>query len=249
MALVALLTAGLIGGGIAGVSQFASADQPDLAGAAPEEPTDPVPPVDDPDPTDESSEGDATIGIDGEIVLDLGDGDPVTIDLGALDAEAVGRLSECIGLPRIDLGEIGPWGPGEWNAGDFPLDEFLKDLPFDPKALDELMGEWSNDLGDLGVLGPDGGSVTVTGPDGVSVVDLGENGSVTVTRNGEEITIDTSGDATVKDLSELFGDFGAIFEAMPRPEGGELPNLGDLPGFESIDPATVQQCIDEVVGG
>ena len=39
MVLVAVLTAGLIGGGIAGVSQLASADQPELGGG--ERPTSP----------------------------------------------------------------------------------------------------------------------------------------------------------------------------------------------------------------
>ena len=54
----------------------------------------------------------------------------------------------------------------------------------------------------------DGGSVTVAGPDGVSIIDLGENGSVTVTKAGGEITVETDGDATVSDLEDLFGDFG-----------------------------------------
>ena len=40
--------------------------------------------------------------------------------------------------------------------------------------------------------------VVVTGPDGVSVVDFGEgDGSVTITKSGDAITVESDGDVTV----------------------------------------------------
>lgn len=260
MALVAVLTAGLIGGGIAGISQLASADRPDLASTAPDEPTDEtVPPADDSsDDSDTAPPTDAPEppdGTDGEIVLDTGDGDPIVIDLGEFDEADIERLTECIGLPMFDFGEF---DPGEWAPGELPnLDEFFEDLPFDMKALEDLEGQWVGELG--GAFGADGGSVTVAGPDGVSVVDLGENGSVTVTRENGEITVETSGDATVSELTDLFGDFGAVFEGAfddqafdefleSLPALDELPSIGELPDFEPIDADAVRACIDEVTG-
>ena len=44
--------------------------------------------------------------------------------------------------------------------------------------------------------------VSVTGPDGLSIVRLGD-GSVTVTRSGDDVTITTTGDATVMDVEDL----------------------------------------------
>ena len=48
----------------------------------------------------------------------------------------------------------------------------------------------------------DGTEISVTGPDGLSIVRLGD-GSVTVTRSGDEVTITTTGDATVMDIEDL----------------------------------------------
>lgn len=256
MALVALLAAGLVGGGIAGVSQLVSADRPELGSAAPDDPSDEtVPPVDGTTPPadDDTREGDDVTDErrDGQIVIDLDDEDPVVIELGDLDEAAFDRLHECLGLPAFEFGE---WRPGQLPPG--ALDDFFDDLPID---LDELHGDLAAELGDLGDLGPLGGeSVTVAGPDGVSVIDLGENGSVTITKEDGEVTIDTSGDATVKDLDELFGDlgsvFGGAFDDGAFDEGAfdefleGLPNVDDLPDFEPIDPGAVRACIDEVLG-
>lgn len=61
-------------------------------------------------------------------------------------------------------------------------------------------------LTDAGVEGldhdKDGVEVSVTGPDGFSIVRLGD-GSVTVTRSGDDMTITTTGDATVMDIKDL----------------------------------------------
>jgi hypothetical protein len=264
-ALVAVLTLGLVGGGVAGVSQFASADRPDLAVAAQDEPTDDtVAPADD-EATDEAATDESTDDgtpqdeaeptRDGEIVIDTGDGAPVVIDLGDLDVGRAGELAECIGLPSFDAdGRFGEFTPGDWAPGERPLDleELLADLPFDLDALEELERDWATEIGDIGDLA--GGSVTVVGPDGVSVVDLGENGSVTVTTDDGELTVSTEGDATVSELDDLFGEFGSIFERGSAGLDDELFHdllddelFHDLPGFESIDPDAVQSCIDEVL--
>jgi len=259
LVLVAVLTAGLIGGGVAAVSQFASADEPELGIAAPGEPGDEtIPPVDDGDDVGEPA------GSEGEIVIDLGEGEPIVIDLGDVEGD-LQRLSECVGLPMLDEFEF-----GEFELGELPeLDEFLEALPFDLEALEDLEGELAGELGDLGMSGVGDGSVTVAGPDGVSVIDLGENGSVRVSKADGEITVETDGDATVSELEDLFGDFGAIFDGafegeldqlFEGPLGelfdeeqldeflGSLPAMEDLPEFESIDPDAVQSCLDEVLG-
>ncbi len=269
-ALVAVLTAGLIGGGIAGISQLASADRADLAvtaTATPDEPNDDTAPpattapsdddVDGEEPTsDEPESSESTLDTSGQIVLDDGDGDPIVIDLGDLGDGDFGKLTECLGFPMFDFDiDVGGFEPGDWQPGDLPnLDEFLGDLPFD---LGEFDGDWGG-----GVFDPDGGSVTVTGPDGVSVVDLGENGSVTITKENGEVTISTDGDATVGDLTEVFGDFGTVFEggvfdeealdefldSLPDLGDQAFPAPGDLPDFEPVDPDAVQACLDEALG-
>ena len=255
LALVAVLTAGLIGGGIAGISQLASADRPDLAAQATEEPTDTVPPVDDNVPLNDESDDRTESppvpdepGVDGEIVLDTGGGDPIVIDLGDADVDTIKRLSECIGLPQFDFDS--DVALGEWDSDEFSLelDEFFDGLPFDLEDFDA-------EFGDFGMFDGEG-SVTVAGPDGVSVVDLGENGSVTVTKDGDDVTISTDGDATVSDVSDLFGDFDTIFERDGTPFGDDrfdelletLPAFDELPGIEPIDPDALRSCVDEVLG-
>jgi hypothetical protein len=263
-ALVALATLGLVGAGVAGVSQLASADRPELEPAAQGEPTD-----DTIAPPDETSDEpldvpDETAESDGQIVIDAGDGDPVVIDLGDLDAGRIEALSECIGLPAFDLdGSFGEFTPGDWSAEEFPfdlgdLDEFFEDMPIDLDALDELAEEWKVDSADgtgRRVFDLDG-TVTVAGPDGVSVIDLGDNGSVTVSNDDGEVTISTSGDATVSDLDDLFGEFDTIFEDLPDLFDDEaiadivesLPPMEDWAELETIDPDAVRSCIDEVLG-
>ena len=259
-ALVAVLTLGLVGGGVAGVSQLASADRPDLGESAQADPTDDtIAPADeksaDQEPAGEPAEepADPNEGSDpvteGQVVIDTGDGDPVVIDLGDLEMGRIGDLSECIGLPTFDLdGPFGEFTPGDFSSEDFPfdleeLDEFLGELPFDLEALDELGGDWTFDVGEGDaprIFDVGGGTVTVAGPDGVQVVDLGENGSVTVTTDDGEVTVTTGGDATVSELDDLLGEFGTIFEGLPELFDDEaiadfaesLPAFEDWPEFE-----------------
>ena len=253
-ALVVVLTLGLVGGGVAGVSQFASADRPDLAVSAQDEPDDTIAPADD-ETTDDTTTDDTTddTTTDGEFVLDLGDGEPIVVDLGDLDLGRIGDLTECVGLPAFDAdGGLGEFPPGDWAPGEFPLDleQLFDDLPLgDLDGLD-LEGLDLDGL-DLEGLDLDGGSVTVVGPDGVSVVDLGENGSVTVTSEDGAVTVSTEGDATVSDLDDLFGEFGRIFEGGTGLFDDEVLHdeaIGAWPGLESIDPDEIQSCIDEVLG-
>lgn len=262
-ALVALLAIGLVGGGIAGVSQLASADEPELSAAAPDDGDEgdaPAQPVDDGDetPAPPPVPEDEPVDIDGQIVIDTGDGDPVVIDLGDIE---FGRLQECFGLPALpfdpdaDLGEWSEWEPGTGPFGDLDElfgDEFFENLP----AFDEFP-----------ML--DGGSVTVTGPDGTSIVDLGENGSVTITKDGDEIVVETDGDATVEQLDEMFGEFGTLFDEefagdldvllddlLGEFDGGLLdellgegfPAVDEMPEFELFDAEGAEQCVDEALG-
>lgn len=281
MALVAILTAGLIGGGVAGLSQFAEADRPDLAAQATDDSSDDtLPPVDDTVPPDDDRDDEPIIvevepdgetpapdepNVDGEITIDIGDGDPIVLDLDDIGDDTVARVTECLGLPVFDFSfDIGEWQPGDGPFADGPLFD-LDELFDDEGDLDELFDDFSFDFdldGEFGAFDTDG-SVTVTGPDGTSVVDLGENGSVTVTKDGDDVTITTEGDATVSDLADLFDDFGAVFESMPFDDERfdelfddeafdefieTLPNPDDITEFEPIDPDVVQSCLDEVLG-
>lgn len=277
-ALVAVVTLGLVGGGIAGVSQLASADRPDLEPAAQDDPTDDtIAPVDDdpdPEPADDGTDpADAdVVASDGQVVIDTGDGEPVVIDLGDIEMGRIGDLSECIGLPAFDHDEsLGDFTPGDWSAEEFPfdLDEFFEDLPIDLDALEEMAEEmaeeWQVEAADgsvARVFDLDGGTVTVAGPDGVSVIDLGENGSVTVSNDGGEVSISTGGDATVSELEDLFGEFDTIFDGIPEwfddesladlaesfPAFEDWSEFEDWPVFEEIDPDAVESCLDEVLG-
>ena len=246
MVLVAVLTAGLIGGGVAGISQFAEADRPDLATQ----------------PTDDSSNATMPSVDDAESPGDDRDDEPDIVD------GAVARMTECLGLPAFDVPfDIGDWEQGEGPSADsspFDLDELFED----GGDLGEFFDEFEFDAdGEFGGFDTDG-SVTVTGPDGTSVIDLGENGSVTVSRDGDDLTITTDGDATVSDLADLFDDVGTVFESMPFDDElfdelfddlfddeavdeflETLPGPDDVTELESIDPETVQSCLDEILGG
>ncbi len=200
MALVAVATAGLMGAGLVGVSQFASADRPQVApeaaGEAVAAPDTTAPPEDDGAGAD-TDRGDTNPTIDGQIVISDGDGDPIVIDLGegTIGGESFDQFAECVGLPSLLEGF------GEFPIGDLPIGDLPPgDLP----------------PGHMGGFGLDGTHVTVMGPDGLSVVELGDgDGSVTITQQDGKVTIDTDGSATVKEMQDMWG---AI----------ELPDLGSL---------------------
>jgi hypothetical protein len=171
MAAVALTSAGLVAGGVVVAGQLASADdEPALAPAASG-----PPPETTPQTTAPAEDGPV---LDGEIVIDVGDGDPITIDLG--------EIGNCIDLPIFELPEI--------------------DRAPEPP--------------DLG-----GGHVVVASPDGVQVVDFGDgDGSVTITKSGDDISIETDGD---------------VFEHS-APEMPEMPTMPDFP-----DLADLHDCLDQ----
>jgi len=252
MALVALAAAGLVGGGLIGVSQFASADRPEVvAGATGDTIEPPAPDTDEPDDVDDDEDQGPVV--DGRIVIDIGDGDPVVIDLegGTINGESFEQFGECVGLPFL---ENGPIFDGELVIEDLPLDfeAMLEDMPF---GKFEHMG----DLGDFGLIGPDGSHVTVLGPDGLSVIDLGDgDGSVTITQTDGELTIETEGSATLQQIDDLFGtmefpalgefDFEQIFEDFPFDRFEHmLPE--DFEGFEFELPGDIQDCLDAIDNG
>jgi hypothetical protein len=241
-ALVALAAAGLVGGGMVGISQFVSADRPEVGSGAPslaaiEAPGDEGDVADDGTtddgttddgttddgsdgaPEDGTEDGSGTDGdrpvIGGEIVIDTGDGDPIVIDLG----DGFERLEEC-GLP-VPGG--GPW-----------LDLHEGELPFE--ELDVLLDELP--LGDVGMFAIDGTHVTVAGPDGVSVVELGDgDGSVTISQQDGEVTITTDGDATVRELP-------GVLELGPLGEDVDPEALEEMFG-EEFDPEAM---LEEMFG-
>jgi hypothetical protein len=214
MALVALAAAGLVGGGIVGVSQFVSADRPEIEsadqslsaidGPGDDETDDSDDETDDgPDDGDGDGDGDGPI-VGGEIVIDIGDGEPIVIELDGDDDGRFLEFHECVGLPIFGDGQVFDFdldGEGfpfqEWDEA--KIDEFLEGLP-----LGELDGSI---FGEFGSFELGGTHVTVVGPDGVTVVELGDgDGSVTITKDGDEVTITTDGDASVEELPDLFDD-------------------------------------------
>lgn len=233
MVLVAVATAGLMGAGLFGVSQFASADRPQVTPEASGEVLAP------PDTTaardDDGEGGDTNPTIDGQIVIGGGDGEPIVIDLGegTIDGKSFDQFAECVGLPL----------PGEGPMfGELPIDE----LP---------IGELPS--GEMGGFALDGTHVTVFGPDGLSVVELGDaDGSVTITQKNGEVTIDTDGSATVTEMQDVLGtielpDLGSLdleqmfedlLEDFPFDRMDQLvPD--DLGSLEFPDQGKLEECL------
>lgn len=307
VAVVALMSVGLLGVGVAVAGQIDPVNRQGVASAAVGAPDAPrldnvvdafVPDDDEREATDpERTVVDQSTDVSGRIEVDVGDGDPIVIELDEFDGAVVGELGECLGLPSFDLhvgggpltpgglpDDLGTWlddwssqsdRPDWWHA-EHDLDTFL----------DDVFAEWdvqvgTNHEGDLGSTFDDlfaefgattDGQVTVSGPDGVSVIDIGEDGSVTITRDGDDITIVTTGDATVSDLDDLddlddlgdlVGDIGTLFDQFET--SGELnlddelqrridemlegvPAADELPEFGSVDPTEIQRCIDDALG-
>lgn len=226
MVFVAVAVAGLIGVGLVGVGQFASADRPEIDPNASGEAL-AAPQLDqgDSDQEDPSNGGDdgRTPIVDGEIVFDDGDGEPIVIDLhdGSVNGQSFEQIAECIGLPAFGEGHLFDFGTGE-----FPFEEFegmLEDFSFGDFTFEEFGDlEHRGEMGGLGPFGGDGTHVTVLGPDGLNVIELGEgDGSVTITQHDGELTIVTDGEATVSELEDMLG-------ALDFPDLGSL----DLEGFD-----------------
>lgn len=290
-ALVSLAAVGLVAAGVAGVSQLASADRAEPAGTASapvggdaNEPIEPVgtepddsneEPVDEP-PIPAGDEGDgegdaprSAPTVEGEIVIDIGDGDPIVIDLGDVVAggESFDEFAECVGFdggifaPQFDRDAF---PEGRFDLDD--LDEFDREFGgLLDELLDDLGGFEPPPFGDLpfGDLPfGDGTHITVVGPDGVSIVDLGD-GSVTISQQDGELSIVTEGDATVEELGELFGDLpiGDVDPGDVDPgdvDSGDVPlndlldgYLDNMPPLDQVigaldlpDQETIEGCLD-----
>ena len=274
MAIVALASAGLLAGGAVGLSALVSADDPELE-PAPEASGVAAAATDDETSGDDGDdggepEGDGLPSIEGEIVIETGDGEPIVIDVGELAdlaKDQLAQLEECTGVPLwLDMGPMFSPPDGEFGEFDGDLDEMFE-------KFEEMLGEWTGDgaLLDAPLVG-DGmfaeeigsGEVTVMGPDGVTVVDLGDgDGSVTVSRDGEtgEITLTTEGTATETPLDDLFGELLGEFEL---PENFDLDDLqlgeffpegfdelmkdfsGESFEFGDLDPQQIADCLADL---
>ena len=220
---VALVTAGVLAvaqfasGGDAGV---ANAQESDASGSTPPTPaleTTPAPstvPPDDAAPDDGRAPDDApddTADLDGRIVIQIGDGDPIVLDLGDL-----GSLGEIASGDLGGLGDLGDLGKIEECLGGFAFD------------IEAAPGEFA--LPGLPGLFGDGDDLTVAGPDGLSVLDFGDgDGSVTITKQDGEITITSEGDVQVDDLAS--GD-----ASVPLPSVPPLPDFDEI--YECLEGTT-----------
>jgi hypothetical protein len=180
-AVVAAACVALVAAGVLAVAQFASGGKTEVANAAQEGTTPPTPPTPSTAPAApdappstvpaDSQAPDDTSDLDGKIVIKIGDGDPIVIDLGDLGSLAGGSG---------DLGDLGK------------IEQCIGDLPFD---LNIDGGPGLNVFGSGGqitVTGPNGLSVLDFG-DG--------DGSVTITKKDGEITISSEGDVQENDLT------------------------------------------------
>ena len=179
-AAVVAASVALVAFGALAVAQFASDGDAPVANAAQENGTTPPTPAPDTTPpvpdTAPPTTAPADADLDGKIVIQVGEGDPIVIDLGDL-----GALGEGGGLG--DLGGI------EQCIGDLPFDIDLNAAP-----------------GDLALPGfdifGDGETVTVTGPNGLTLLTFGDgDGSITITKKDGEITISSDGDVQESDLA------------------------------------------------
>ena len=287
MVLVAAAAASLVGAGLIGISQFASADRAEITPSAGEplpEPSDEDGDSDDGD-SDDGDSGDGEHGpvVEGQIVIDNGDGEPIVIDLseGSINGESMEQFGECVGLPVFggesgespfgdfedfpfedfegmleEFGEFGEFGDFEAMLEDFPIEDF--------EGMFEEFGEFGGP-GHIGEFATDGTHVTVMGPDGLTVIELGDgNGSVTITQDGEEVTIDTDGSATVNELDEMLGaiDLGVLesfdlesFDIEEMIEDFDIEEMfedfdpSQFEGFEFEIPTEIQECLDAIDNG
>lgn len=142
-----------------------------------------------------------------------------------LDA-ALDDVWRCLGVDPEELG----------------IDEFLDDLI---ERLDELPhaplpGPGRRGPGDVpGRLGPWGAgevTITVTGPDGLELYRLDGDGSVTITRDGDDVTVTVDGAAAETDLDEFVSEWlGALdLSGLPIPDLSDLPPLS-IPDLTELD--------------
>jgi hypothetical protein len=182
-AAVAAACVALIAAGVLAVAQFASSNKVDVANAAQEGGTTPPTPPTAPEPSTPSSTAptdsevpdeqapDDTTDLDGKIVIQIGDGDPIVIDLGDLGSLAGGN------------GNLGDLGKIEQCIGDLPFD-----LNIDGGPGLNVFGSG----GQITVTGPNGLTVLDFGEG---------DGSVTITKKDGEITISSEGDVQENDLT------------------------------------------------
>ena len=198
----------LVAAGVLAVAQLASNDDSPVANAAQQTGTaPPTPAPETPPPTaapetappTTASTGDqaATGGLDGKIVIQIGDGDPIVIDLS-------------------DLGALGGLGGGLGDLGS--IEQCIGDLPFD---IDLNAGPGGAGLPSFDIFG-DGETVTITGPNGLSILTFGDgDGSVTITKKDGEITISSDGDVQQNDL----GSPDASLPIPPLPDMPDIGQI------------------------
>jgi hypothetical protein len=212
-------SAALVAAGVLAVGQFASGGRPEVANAARAGDSGSTPPTPAPDtaapapvttPAATSPADDAAPeagDLDGQITIQIGDGDPIVIDLG-------------------DLGALAGEGGGLGDLGN--IEQCVGDLSFDID-LDAAPGGLG--LPGFDIFG-DGDTMTITGPDGLSVLTFGDgDGSVTITKKDGEISISSDGDVQVDDLATA----GESLPLPSLPSLSELPDFDHI--YECLEDA------------
>ncbi len=226
MVVAIFAVAGLLGAAAFGVGELVSAgdddadDSAEPADDSTDDADDSSDDADEPTPADADDES-ATRGDDepdapgnrseGELRIEVGDGEPIIIDLDDLDPGAIGDLAECLGLPAI--------GDGLPGLDPETLERDLGGLfdGFDPEQFDGEFGDLFEEFfgdGGLGELFEDFGQFEGLDPDQFEDLDP--------ERFDEELGPMLEG----FDLDELFGQLLDGFEP------GDLDEL--LEQFEDL---------------
>lgn len=214
-AAVVAASAALVAAGVLAIAGFASSGDSPAANAAQDAGTTPPTPAPETAPATAAPEtappttapttaptGDQSPDggdLSGKIVIQIGDGDPIVIDLG-------------------DLGALG----GSGGLGDLGnIEQCIGDLPFD---IDLNAAPGGAGLPSFDVFG-NGETVTVMAPNGLSVLTFGDgDGSVTITKKDGEISISSNGDVQENDL----GGTDASVPMPSLPGLGDLPDFDHI---------------------
>jgi hypothetical protein len=225
MALVALASAGITAGGVVAVGQFATADRPtggDVVAAQPvsTEAIGTVPPATAPTP-EPGDGGEPVVTGDGTITVQVGDGEPITVDLGDLGVfggtDDFGPIGECLGQLFDFEFDVDVEPNGDVRVGDLP--------PLSIPPFGDVFG---------------GGHVAVIDDGGMTVADFGDgDGSITITKQGDTITVTSEGDVTVQDLDDLMGEMPMLDESWFDQNWSDVSGDVPFPDFELI-----QECLD-----
>jgi hypothetical protein len=159
--------------------------------------------------------------------------------------------TKCVGSVEITQDTAGKPIVSSDTSGD--CEKVLGGIfPIDDKTLAAFDKCMSSILGELPAFDPNG-TVTVDGSAGLSVYDFGDgDGKITITKSGEAISAETTGDVSAVDLGAIDDRLGEhsveleacneLLPALPAIDMGDLPSIdihwNDEPPADTTPPTT-----------